>query len=145
MALSKKGLFAVAFTLVLLASMLIGVQFVREAKANAFSLPSNPNKTPPTLIIYSPINNTVTDTAVSLNFTVIKPPSYGSGFPYYYYDVGISYIHCILDGTTYSVFQTELINPAPQDLLPTISNFSATLHILCLPVTLFLRLVLLKV
>jgi len=110
-------------------SLVAGVQVVKVAKANFISLPTKPITDPPTLIMQSPINNCpYSETSVRLNIMVIKPASWGpSEDPSIYHDCGISYIHYILDGTSYSLFQAQLINPIGQDLLPTISNFSESL------------------
>jgi len=113
----------------LIGSLVAGLQAVEVAEANPIVFPTKPITDPPTLIIQSPINNySYLETSVPLNITVIKPASWGpSGNASIYYDCGISYIHYILDGTSYSLFQSQLINPIPQDLLPTISNFSQSL------------------
>ena len=128
--MSKSRLLASAFILVLLVSMMVGVQFVRVANASWIVLPTQPIKDPPTLIMYSPINNySFNETSVLLNFTVIKPTSWGpSQVPGTYYNCGISSIQYVLDGTTCSLFQAPISNPIPQDELPTVSNFSENLE-----------------
>jgi hypothetical protein len=129
MDLSKRGLFAVAFTVVLLASMLVGVQFVREAKGAVEFSQTTPNTDPPALIINSPIKNAITDSTVPFNFTITKPTSWDtSGNPNNYYSATISYVYCIFDGTTHQVFQAEDTYPLPQDRLASVSNFSVTFN-----------------
>jgi hypothetical protein len=126
--MSKKALTAITI-FALLGLLVAGMQTVEVAKANFIILPTKPITDPPTLIVQSPTNNySYSETAVPLNITITKPASWGpSGNASIYYDCGISYIHYILDGTSHSLFQAQLINPIPQDLLPTISNFSERL------------------
>ena len=104
-------------------------QFIHNTEANGVWAPTKPNTDQPALAIQSPINNYIyTGDFVPLNLTVIKPASWGeAGDPNTYYWSGIAYVHYILDGITYSLFEAQLINPIPQDLLPAVSNFSASL------------------
>lgn len=113
----------------LVSSLVVGFQAVEVAKANFISLPTKPITDPPTLIVQSPINNhSYLEASVPLNITITKPASWGpGGNGSIYYDCGISYIHYILDGTSHSLFEAPLINPIPQDLLPTVSYFSESL------------------
>jgi hypothetical protein len=124
----KRALIVSVF-MVLVFSVLTGMHAFDVAKANFVILPTKPITDQPTLVVQSPINNySYSETSVPLNLTVIKPASWGpGGNASIYYDCGISYIHYSLDGTSYSLFQAQLINPIPQDLLPTISNFSESL------------------
>ncbi|MGD6851399.1 MAG: hypothetical protein ACQCN6_04980 [Candidatus Bathyarchaeia archaeon] len=120
-----------AFAFMLILTIAISSQsllFVKPTSANMVFVPTEPITDPPVLEVNSPIDNSRSGTSVLLNITVTKPTSWGpSENPHTYYNTGIAYIHYVLDGTTHSLFEAQLINPIPQDMLPTISNFSVTL------------------
>ncbi len=130
MTLGKKAFIATIIISLIIATLVVQMQTVDVAKANMIILPTKPITDPPTLTIQSPINNhSYSKTSAPLNITVTKPTSWGpSGDPSIYYNCGISYIHYILDDTSYSLFEAPLINPIPQDLLPIVSNFSRSLE-----------------
>ncbi len=127
--MGKKDFAAAIFVSLIVASLIAGMRAVEVARANWVIAPTKPITDAPTLIVQSPINNcSYLEAPVPLNVTVTKPGSWGpSDDPSIYHDCGISYIHYVLDGASYSLFQAQLINPVPQDLLPAVSNFSESL------------------
>jgi hypothetical protein len=75
----KRKTSALALILALLVSA-IALQFVSVASANfigALILPNEPNTTPPTIVVHSPVQNqTCNSTDLWLDFTIIKPKGF---------------------------------------------------------------------
>lgn len=75
----KRKAFALTLILVLSVST-VALQFFSVASANfigALILPNEPNTTPPTIVVHSPVQNKICNsTEVWLNFTVTKPKGF---------------------------------------------------------------------
>jgi hypothetical protein len=78
--MKKKALLTIAFISALMLSTIAGTQLVKMATANptwGADFPREPDTTPPTIILHSPLQNqTFNSTSIQLNFTVAKPETW---------------------------------------------------------------------